>query len=203
MPIPIDFYFSIDSRYSYLAATQIPLIEREFGAQFRWHPLGLAALLAARGATPFSDGLRVSGQYEHDYRDIDTGRWAAFYGVKIVTPDWSQGDWTRINRAAVSAAVAGCCPAFVTALYDAIMVQGAVPGDDAAIARIADKAGLDGARIAAGIDAAATDKRHSDTVEAARQAGVFGVPSFVTDGQMFWGNDRILLLKHWLQQRKR
>ncbi len=45
MPIPIDFYFSIDSRYSYLAATQIPLIEREFGAEFRWHPLGLAALL--------------------------------------------------------------------------------------------------------------------------------------------------------------
>ena len=31
MPIPIDFYFSIDSRYSYLAAMQIPALGREFG----------------------------------------------------------------------------------------------------------------------------------------------------------------------------
>jgi len=203
MPTTIDFYFSIDSRYSYLAATQIPALEREFGAHFHWRPLVLSALLQARGATPFSSGLRVSGQYEHDYRDTDTSRWAAFYGVRIVTPDWSKGDWTRINRAAVSAAVAGSCPAFVTALYSAIMVQGAVPADDAAITRIADTAGLDGTRIAAGIDAPATEKLHGDTVEAARQAGVFGVPSFVVDGQMFWGNDRIILLRHFLKQQKR
>ena len=198
----IDFYFSIDSRYSYLAATQIPALEREFSATVRWRPLALSALLAARGATPFAD-KPVSGQYERDYRDIDTGRWADFYGVKIVSPDWDKGDWTRINLAAVSAAHLGCCPAFVTALYDAVMVRNAIPGNDAAIARIADKAGLDGAKIVAGIDAPATERLHRETVEEARRAGVFGVPSFVTDGQMFWGNDRIVLLKHWLSQRKR
>jgi 2-hydroxychromene-2-carboxylate isomerase len=198
MPTTIDFYFSIDSRYSYLAATQIPALEREFGATVRWRPLALSALLAARGATPFAD-KPVSGQYERGYRDIDTGRWAAFYGVKIVSPDWDKGDWDRINRAAISAAGLGSCPAFVTALYDAVMVRNAIPANDAAIARIGDQAGLDGARIVAGIDAPATERLHRDTVEAARKAGVFGVPSFVTDGQMFWGNDRIILLKHWLE----
>jgi 2-hydroxychromene-2-carboxylate isomerase len=201
MTATIDFYFSIDSRYSYLAATQLPALEGELGARVHWRPLGLSALLAARGATPFSDGLRISGQYEHDYREIDTSRWAALYGVKIGTPDWSKGDWERINRAAVSSAVAGTCPAFVMALYEAIMVRNAIPADDAAIARIADEAGLDGARIAAGIDAPATEELHRETVDAARRAGVFGVPSFVVEGQMFWGNDRLLLLKHWLQQR--
>jgi 2-hydroxychromene-2-carboxylate isomerase len=203
MAATIDFYFSIDSRYSYLAATQLPALEREFGARVNWRPLGLNALLAARGATPFSDGLRVSGQYEHDYREIDTSRWAALYGVKIVAPDWSKGDWDRINRAAVSSAVAGSCPAFVMALYDAIMARNAIPGNDGAIARIASDAGLDGARIVAGIDAPATENHLRETIAAARQAGVFGVPSFVTGGQMFWGNDRILLLKHWLSQQER
>jgi 2-hydroxychromene-2-carboxylate isomerase len=201
MPPTIDFYFSIDSRYSYLAATQIPVLEREFGATVNWRPLGLSALLAARGATPFSTGLRVSGQYEHDYRDIDTRRWAEFYGVKITTPDWRQGDWDRINLAAVAAAVEGSCRAFVTALYDAVMVQGAVPKDDAALARIADQAGLDGTRLVAGIDAPATAALHRATIEQARQAGVFGVPSFVTDGEMFWGNDRLILLRHRLSQK--
>jgi 2-hydroxychromene-2-carboxylate isomerase len=177
------------------------VLEREFGATVNWRPLGLSALLAARGATPFSSGLRVSGQYEHDYRDIDTRRWAEFYGVRITTPDWRQGDWDRINLAAVAAAVEGRCRPFVTALYDAVMVQGAVPKDDAAIARIAGQAGLDGARLVAGIDAPATAALHRATIEQARQAGVFGVPSFVTDGEMFWGNDRLILLRHRLSQK--
>jgi 2-hydroxychromene-2-carboxylate isomerase len=195
MAYTIDFYFSIDSRYSYLAATQMPALEAEFGAQVRWLPLKLSALLAARGASPF-EGRPVSGQYEAAYRDIDTARWAAYYGVPIASPDWSKGDWERMNMAAVAAAVEGCCPAFVRALYDAVMVRNAIPETDAAIARLADAAGLPGARIAAAIDAPETARRHAAHVEAALKAGVFGVPSFVADGETFWGNDRLVLLRH-------
>ncbi|MFZ5792587.1 MAG: 2-hydroxychromene-2-carboxylate isomerase [Pseudomonadota bacterium] len=198
MPPTIDFYFSIDSRYSYLAATQMPVLEAGFGAQVRWRPLRLSALLAARGASPF-EGRPVSGQYEAAYRDTDTARWAAYYGVPIVSPDWGKGDWERMNMAAVAAAVEGCCPAFVRALYGAVMVRNAIPETDAAIRRIADAAGLPGARIVAGIDARETAQRHGAHIEAALKAGVFGVPSFVADGEMFWGNDRLVLLRHLLE----
>jgi 2-hydroxychromene-2-carboxylate isomerase len=50
-------------------------------------------------------------------------------------------------------------------------------------------------------------KSHSDEIkqrlrlqtESAIQAGVFGVPSFVVDGEIFWGNDRLHFLKAYLQ----
>jgi len=35
----VDFYYSIGSRYSYLASTQIAKLERETGSRVRWHPV--------------------------------------------------------------------------------------------------------------------------------------------------------------------
>lgn len=37
------------------------------------------------------------------------------------------------------------------------------------------------------------------TIESALRAGVFGVPTFVLSGESFWGNDRIVLLRHYLR----
>lgn len=196
----IDFYFSIDSRYSYLASTQLPALERKFDVKIAWRPLALFKLLEARGKNPFADGGQ-SGQYDPAYRGTDVARWAAFYGVPLNSPDWDKGDWLRINLSAVAAAALGCCPAYVRALFDAIMVRGETPADDAAIARLADRAGLDGKAIAAGIDSQATAALHRANIAAAMAAGVFGVPSFVVADKMFWGNDRIVLLRYELEKR--
>lgn len=193
----IDFYFSIDSRYSYLATTQFPALERDFGVEIIWRPLALFALLEVRGKNPFGGGGQ-SGQYEPAYRGIDVTRWAEFYGVPLVSPNWDIGDWLRINLSTVAAATLDCCPAYVRALYDAIMVKGETPVDDAAIRRLAERAGLDGKAIVAAVDASATAELHQINIDAAMAAGVFGVPSFVTDGKMYWGNDRLVLLRHEL-----
>jgi 2-hydroxychromene-2-carboxylate isomerase len=197
----IDFYFSIDSRYSYLATTQLPALERDFGVTIAWRPLALFKLLEARGKNPFADGGQ-SGQYDPAYRGTDVTRWADLYGVPLISPDWDKGDWLRINLSAVSAAALDCCPAYVRALFDAVMVRGETPADDAAIARLADRAGLDGKAIVAGIDSGAAAALHRANIEAAIAAGVFGVPSFVAGKKMFWGNDRIALLRHELQKRR-
>jgi len=39
---------------------------------------------------------------------------------------------------------------------------------------------------------------HDRLIEEANQAGVFGVPTFVYEGELFWGTDRIELLKERL-----
>lgn len=197
----LDFYFSIDSRYSYLAMTQLASLERDFNLKINWRPLALFALLEARGKNPFEGGGQ-SGQYNPAYRGIDVTRWAEFYGVKLISPDWDIGDWQRINLSAVSAAVLNCCAAYVRALFDAVMVKGETPADDAAIAKLATNAGLDGKAIAAGIDGAATAKLHEDTIKAAMAAGVFGVPSFVLGDKTYWGNDRLVLLRHELGKKR-
>jgi 2-hydroxychromene-2-carboxylate isomerase len=78
--------------------------------------------------------------------------------------------------------------------------EGTLSFDDAALAEIAGAAGLDGDRLVAEIDAPETQARHHATLEAALSVGVFGVPSFVIAGEVFWGNDRIVLLRHHLAE---
>ena len=38
----------------------------------------------------------------------------------------------------------------------------------------------------------------NQTSDRAMNAGVFGVPTFITNGELFWGNDRLILLRHHL-----
>src|SRR6476660_1441910 len=77
--VTVDFYYSIGSRYSYLAASQIDALERDTGCHVEWHPLNSHALITGSGRNPF-DGAPVSGQYDWSYRERDARRWAAFYG---------------------------------------------------------------------------------------------------------------------------
>jgi 2-hydroxychromene-2-carboxylate isomerase len=193
----VDFYYGIGSRYSYLASTQIAGLERDTGCRVRWRPFYSKDLMAARRMDPFI-GPPPSGQYETPYRSTDAARWAAFYGIPYKEPDWPALDWRRYALAAVAADRLGACVAFSRQLFNAVFGAGTAPTDDAAFARLAEQAGLSGQRLVEMIDASETATQHQQTMAEAIAAGVFGVPSFVTDGAMFWGNDRLGLLRHHL-----
>lgn len=65
--------------------------------------------------------------------------------------------------------------------------EGLADFGDPALAALARAAGLDGDRLVAEIDAPETQARHHATLEAALSVGVFGVPTFVIGGAVFWG----------------
>jgi 2-hydroxychromene-2-carboxylate isomerase len=195
----VDFYYAIDSRYSYLAATQLPGLEAEFGIHIGWKPLQFDALMKARGDHPY-DGRPRNGQYDPAYRNTDAHRWANYYQVPLVEPDWD-GIWDRIALAAVAAQRLDAGEAMSFALFAAVMQDRATPKNDADIARIAGQAGLDGDKIVAAIDEPETVELHQQHLKAALSLGVFGVPSFVVGNDVFWGNDRIVLLRHRLNSR--
>ena len=56
----IDLYYSIGSRYSYLASSQIQNLEQEFDCQVLWHPVNSVKLIKQNGNNPF-EGEPVSG----------------------------------------------------------------------------------------------------------------------------------------------
>ena len=62
------------------------------------------------------------------------------------------------------------------------------PGD---LVRVADENGLDGAALSLRADDPAIKERLTAQTSAAVAAGVFGVPTFVCAGEIFWGADRI------------
>jgi 2-hydroxychromene-2-carboxylate isomerase len=197
----IDFYYSIGSRYSYLAATQMPALER-LGHVIEWRPLDSRALVARRGRDPFA-GDPISGQYEWTYRKRDAERWARYYGVPFVDARGRiEFDSAQVALAAVAAARLGRAQSYSLELFAAMFREEEVRTiDRAECVRRAVKCGLDASAFEHALDEPATAEAHSQAVDSALAAGVFGVPTFIIDGELFWGNDRVVLLNDHLQQR--
>jgi 2-hydroxychromene-2-carboxylate isomerase len=196
----VDFYYGLGSRYSYLASTQILQLEAETGCRVRWRPLYSGDLFKARGTDPFQD-RPVSGQYEWAYRRFDAACWADYYGVPFREPEDVGFEPRRLALAATAAARLGAVEPFSRRLFRAIFADGTSPLDEAACRRIASEIGLDPARFAAALDETATAAAHEATVEEALAAGVFGVPSFVLEGRVYFGNDRLPIVRHVLTAR--
>jgi len=193
----VEFFYGIGSRYSYLASSQMEGRERGTGAAVRWRPLYSRVLMERRGMDPFK-GSPASGQYEPAYRTRDVARWAKYYGIPFRDPDWDALDWQRFALAAIAADRLGGVVPFTKNLFDAVFGAGLAPKTDAELDRIADRSGLDGRQLVRLIDDAETQARHDRTIDDALAVGVFGVPSFVVEGELFWGNDRLVLLRHYL-----
>ena len=77
------------------------------------------------------------------------------------------------------------------ALARACWSHGADLTDIGVIGEVMRSEGLDSQDLERRLGAAGTKRRLIDRTEEALQAGVFGVPTFEIDGELFWGHDRL------------
>ena len=84
-------------------------------------------------------------------------------------------------------------------LLDAAWSEGRDITSDSVVYEIANSMRLNGKELLGKADNDEIKQRLRLQTESAIQAGVFGVPSFVVDGEIFWGNDRLHFLKAYLQ----
>lgn len=192
-PRSVDFYLGLGSRYSYLAATQIARIERERGCRFVWKPIASGTLLDRRGSNPFRE-QSGSGQYDWAYREYDAKCWAAHYGVPFEEPKPFQVDPAIPALASLAADAQGALIACCRQLMMMIFVERRAI-DDVAIGELPGRLGIDPKTFADSLAAPQTHAAHEELIEDARAHGVFGVPTFVVDDRLFWGNDRLVLLE--------
>jgi 2-hydroxychromene-2-carboxylate isomerase len=197
--LTVRFYYSIGSRYSYLASTQIAALARDTGSVVEWCPLNSVALIALRDRDPFA-GAPVSGQYDWTYREQDAARWAALYGVPFLEPRGRVAfDPGLVALAAVAGKRLGRVESYSRALFGALFAEPSVTAiDRAQCVRCAEACSIPPSRFEEALDDAATTRDLADTIDAAHRMGAFGVPTFVVGKEMFWGNDRLVLLRDFL-----
>ena len=196
----VRFYFSVGSRYSYLASTQLGALERETGFEVEWHPLYSVDLYRLRGANPFEGGP-VSGQYDWDWRRWDAERWAEYYGVPFrETRGNVDFDPRLVARACTAAKALGAAREYGHALFDAVFAGDLTRIGEEECVRTAEGCGITGDRFFSALRSPETEARLETTAREAHQAGAFGVPTFVVGDEVFFGNDRLPLLRHHLQK---
>jgi len=204
----IDVYFSFRSPYSYLATPDILKIQDDYNVEVA---LRVVLPLAVRDPKAI---FSAENAPRARYIGLDAPRRAAFLGMpfKWPKPDPIVQDMAtlsiadeqphiyRLCRLGVEAERRGRGPAFA-AEVSALIFSGEKDWSDHAnmVAAVA-RAGLD----LDAMDAAICDGDHDQEIEANQEAltraGQWGVPTFVLDGEPFFGQDRVDTLRWRLDQ---
>lgn len=183
----IDFWFSIGSTYSFLTVMRLPEVEATTGATFRWRPFNVRQVMIEMDNIPFAK-KPVKAAYM--WRDIE--RRAEMYGLKAKFPaPYPLAELERANRVAIVGAAEGWCEAYVRASYRRWFEDGQPAGSEPNLSASIAEAGADPAGAIARADAPEAVDGLLSATEEAKAAGIFGSPSFVVDGELFWGDDRL------------
>ena len=196
----IDFYYSIGSRYSYLASTQIDTLKKATGCDVEWHPINSVRLINQRESSPFDC---ISGQYEWNYRELDAKRWAKLYGVPYLEPRGRvQFDSELLARACMAAKRFGKVAEYSRLLFAAMFQDSRSQIDERECTLRAEACGILAIDFDVAFRAQETISQIDATIDRAVHAGVFGVPTFIANSELFWGNDRLILLRHYLESQQ-
>jgi 2-hydroxychromene-2-carboxylate isomerase len=188
MSAPLEFWFEFASTYSYLAAARIEELARAAGVPVVWRPFLLGPVFKKQGwnDSPFNI-YPAKGRYM--WRDME--RHCARYGIGFRRPSQFPRSGLTAARVATLGASEPWGPTFVRAVYRANFSEDCDIASREAVAAILDDLGLAGNELLALSEAATVKEALRARTEEAIELGVFGAPTFITRGELFWGNDRL------------
>ncbi|WP_326539213.1 2-hydroxychromene-2-carboxylate isomerase [Pseudorhodoferax sp.] len=198
---PIDFWFDFLSPYGYFASTRIDALAAQHGRSVRWRAFYMRGIMQDKlGQTrPFLE-VPLKG----DYYKRDVPRMARWFGLPFKSG--GLGNFISANACRAFWLIDDLDPIlakrFAREIFEWHHVRATPPNTPEQIAQAAANVGLDAARldIAAAVQQAPAKERLRVETDAAVQAGVWGTPTFVVDGEMFWGADRLNLVDDWLRR---
>jgi 2-hydroxychromene-2-carboxylate isomerase len=183
MPVA-DWYFDFISPYSYFGLLQLDTLSPR--VQLRYRPVLFAGLLNHWGQ---------KGPAEIPSKRIWTYRWCIWWaqrqGIPFRMPAMHPFNPVSYLRLAL---VTGCDPAAIRLIFEALWTTGADPGDPQVLAELMRKLKVDPAKI----DEQSIKSALRGNSDQAAANGVFGVPTLVVNGQLFWGADAMGFVHDYL-----
>ena len=187
---PVTFFFDVHSPWSYLASTLIGPLAGRHGAPIVWRPVHLANLMERIGGMrPLDQTPARVAWYRQDIAD----RMARHGLAYDPHPDYPLRP-SRALRSCVYAAEQGCSGAFVTAVMRGYWFERQDISNLAVLQAMADTAGLGPRPVADIVEDGRYKAAVASNTDDAVARGVFGVPTFLFDGKLFFGSDRMDLL---------
>jgi 2-hydroxychromene-2-carboxylate isomerase len=192
----VEFYFDVGSPASYIAWKRLPAICEAARAELALKPMLLGGVFQATGNhSPMS--IPAKGSYIMS----DLERFAQRHGVPFHHNPHFPINTLVLMRGATALQMRDefrLIP-YVDAVYRAIWVDGANMNEPAVMSSVLLHADFDPAALLALASEPAVKERLKAVTQEAVARGVFGAPTFFVEGQMFWGQDRLDLVKEALE----
>ena len=184
---PVDFWYSIGSTYSYLTVMRLPDVARAAGVEFRWRPFNVRHVMTVQNNIPFKDKPEKT---THMWRDIQ--RRAARYGLSPNVPaPYPLTGLVLANQVAVLGSAEGWVQAYTQATYRRWFDLGQPAGEEPNLTASLTEIGEDPERVLVAATRDTIVAALAATTRDAMALGVFGTPSFIVEGELFWGDDRL------------
>jgi carboxymethylenebutenolidase len=195
----IAYYFTPLSPWAYLGHERFRAIARAAGAAVEVLPVDYGAIFPVSGGLP----LAKRAPQRQAYRLVELRRFSEFLDLPLhLKPRHHPVDATLASQLIIAIDQAlGVERALdvAGALMKAVWAEERSIADELTLAAILGESGIDNGLLAAA-HAPAMAQRYRDYSQRAIDAGVFGAPSYVLDGEIFWGQDRLDFLERALRR---
>lgn len=190
----LSYYFSLVSPWAYLGHAELGRIARARDLAIDYRPVNLMELFPDTGGLP----LPKRHPFRQNYRLVEMQRWRETRDVPLVLkPKFWPFDFKLADRAILMAsrvAEPDAVHLLVAFAFRAVWVEERNLADEGTLAEIITSAGFDAGALVAAARSDAAASAYAANFERAREDGVFGSPSYVLDGEVFWGQDRLGML---------
>jgi 2-hydroxychromene-2-carboxylate isomerase len=194
---PIDFYFDFSSTYTYIGLPRIEALAQRHQRPLAWKPVSLGAIFKDRGHAPPG---RDTAKGRYIYLDVE--RCAAEQNLPLKLP--AVFPFSSIAAARGFLWLQAEQPALAIDYAHRVFDHAFAAGGDVSrvetLCDIAKGCGANPDAFAQGIQAPAIKSRLIELTTEASQRGVFGAPTLICDGEMFWGADRLDQMDRWLSR---
>lgn len=201
----IEFFFDCSSPWTYLAFHNIQPLAKEFGAEISWRPILVGGIFNSINPSVY-ESRKTPVPAKARYMKKDLGDWARSAGLAIKMPP------TVFPVNSVKA-MRGCIwlgeqspetmVPFARAVFEAYWGEDKDISKDDVLTEICKRVGVDPVKFFAGIgEQAIKDQLKINTDEVIARGG-FGSPTIYLDKtDMYFGNDRLPLIREALQRRR-
>ncbi|MEM9192118.1 MAG: 2-hydroxychromene-2-carboxylate isomerase [Myxococcota bacterium] len=190
----MEFYFDYLSPYAYLAWHAVRPIAEEAGRTIEPKPVLLAGLLGHWGQLgpaeiepkrifTFKDALRRAADDGMPLRGPKTHPFNPLTALRVSLPELAGEHQAKI----------------IDAMYAASWGNGGEIGQDQGVVDALQEIGLDGADLVARSKNATIKRTLRTATASAVEKGVFGVPTVLVDGELFFGRDRLEDVRRFLR----
>ncbi len=193
----IDYYFTLVSPWAYIGHRVLLDLAGRNGAAVRYKPVILAKVFENSGAVPLAQRPKA----RQEYRFLELQRWRAHRGVPLnLKPKHFPTNPGLADRTVIALAEAGHDPAaYAEAVFRACWVEERDIADRQVLADTLKAAGEEPEAILKAAEGEAIQRIYEDNTAEAVRLNAIGSPTYVLNGEVFWGQDRLELLAEALE----
>ena len=194
-----DYYFSPISPWTYLGHARFAELAKQYGAVVTVKPADYGKVFAASGGLP----LAKRAPQRQAYRMLELKRFRDHLGLPLnLQPKFFPAAADLAAQFIVAAGRAGGSDAAMRlagAVLHACWTEERNIADGETLSAICEEQGMNAGQLAAAAQSDAVKAEYEAHTEEAVARGVFGAPSYVIGGEIFWGQDRLEFVERALK----